>query len=435
MYALIDGNNFYVSCERVFQPRLQERAVVVLSNNDGCVISRSNEAKALGIRMGAPYFQIRSLQTTHGLEVLSANFTLYGDMSERLMRLAAEWGHQQEVYSIDECFIDLSGQPGCLLQAGQALRARILQWIGIPCCVGIGPTKTLAKLANHVAKTAERAPGTYPHELAQVCHLGLLSPAQHQALLQATVVTDIWGIGPRLGHSLQTLGLNTAWDLAQTPPQWARSHGSVVLEKTVRELQGQACLDLDMMADKQQIACTRSFGSTVTQRHDLQEALTAFTQRAAHKLRRQHSLAAQVRIFIRTSPFRSDPPYSASTVQILPRPSDDTRVLLQAALRGLDTVFRPGFRYAKAGVVLQVLQPATHQQGDLPLTPSQRDPVSDRQARLMRAMDQVNARHGNHTLQLGMLPATSTRPAWMMKQEHKTPGYTTDWWGLAQTRA
>ena len=431
MFALIDGNNFYVSCERVFQPRLQNRPVVVLSNNDGCVISRSNEARALGIRMGVPHFQIRSLQASHGLEVLSANFTLYGDMSERLMRLAAELGLQQEVYSIDECFIDLSGSSHDLLHAARDLRARILQWIGIPCCVGIGPTKTLAKLANHVAKTAERMTGAYPRELSQVCHLGMLPPGEQRAILQATAVTEVWGIGPRLGERLHAQGVHTAWDLAQTPPQWARSHGSVVMEKTVRELRGVACLDLETPVDKQQIACTRSFGSAVTQLPDLQEALTAFTQRAATKLRLQHSQAAHVGIFIRTSPFRADPPYSASTVETLARPSDDTRVLLHAALRGLSKVFRPGFRYAKAGVVLQGLQPAGVDQLALSLTPTDRRPTSDRQARLMRALDQVNARHGRQALQLGMLPATGARKAWMMKQDHKTPGYTTDWWGLA----
>ena len=229
----MDGNNFYASCERVFQPRLIGRPVVVLSNNDGCAIARSDEAKALGIKMGAPFFKIRHLEEEAGLVALSANFALYGDMSDRMMSLAAGLGHRQEVYSIDECFVDLAGIPGDLVQRARKIRARIHQWTGIPTCIGIGPTKTLAKLANAIAKSAERKPGSYPAHHAQICHLGAISEAERTALLAATDVAEVWGVGRQLSAQLQQVGIRTALDLARmdpaagNPPHWhpkARFH-------------------------------------------------------------------------------------------------------------------------------------------------------------------------------------------------------------------
>ncbi len=245
MLALIDGNNFYVSCERVFQPWLQGRPVVVLSNNDGCAIARSDEAKALGIKMGAPYFQLRELERDAGLIALSANFALYGDMSDRMMSLAAGLGHHQEVYSIDESFVDLSGIPGDLVRRARTIRKRIHQWIGIPTCIGIGPTKTLAKLANAIAKSAERKPGSYPAQHAQICHLGACSPQELAELLQATEVGEVWGVGPRIAAQLRAQGITTAQDLAVMSPAAARAMRSVVLEKTVRELNGTPCIEFE----------------------------------------------------------------------------------------------------------------------------------------------------------------------------------------------
>ena len=198
MYALVDGNNFYVSCERVFRPSLEGIPVVVLSNNDGCAVARSNEAKALGIAMGAPWFKIKHLAEEAGLVALSANFALYGDMSDRMMSLAAGLGPAQEIYSIDESFIDLSGVKGDLVERSHKIRARILQWVGIPCGIGIGPTKTLAKLANHIAKTAERKPGVYPEKLAQVCNLNALEHSERQAVFEATAVNEVWGVGRQI---------------------------------------------------------------------------------------------------------------------------------------------------------------------------------------------------------------------------------------------
>ena len=245
MYALVDGNNFYVSCERVFRPSLDGRPVVVLSNNDGCAIARSNEAKTLGIKMGAPWFQIRHMEETEGLVALSANFTLYGDMSDRMMSLAAGLGPVQEVYSIDESFISLQGVRGDLTKRSRAIRERIDRWVGIPCGIGIGPTKTLAKLANHVAKTVERKPGSYPAELAQVCNLAQLPPTERDAVLHATDVAEVWGVGRKIAAQLKVAGIETVLDLARLDPATVRRRWSVVLERTVRELQGMPCIGLD----------------------------------------------------------------------------------------------------------------------------------------------------------------------------------------------
>ena len=265
LYALLDGNNFYVSCERLFDPRLHGRPVVVLSNNDGCAIARSDEAKALGIRMGAPWFQIRHLEQEAGLVALSANFALYGDISDRMMSLAARLGDRQEVYSIDECFLDLAGLRDATAQA-HATREQILRWLDLPTCIGIAPTKTLAKLANHIAKSAERKPGSYPARLSQVCNLMDLSERQREWLYQRTPVGEVWGVGPRIGRQLNEAGIGTVLDLIRLDPATVKACWSVVLERTVRELRGAPCIDLDHApAPKQQIAVTRSFGQRVTE--------------------------------------------------------------------------------------------------------------------------------------------------------------------------
>ena len=440
MYALIDGNNFYVSCERVFRPSLQGRPVVVLSNNDGCAIARSNEAKDLGIRMGHPWHEIRHLEEEAGLIALSANFELYGDMSDRMMSLAAGLGPEQEIYSIDESFISLDGVKGDLVARARAVRARILNWTGIPCGIGIGPTKTLAKLANHIAKTAERKPGSYPARFAQVCDLTSATDLERETLLQATDVGEVWGVGGRIGAQLRDLGVKTVWDLARMDPQVARQRWSVVLERTVQELKGVSCIQLDdVPPPKQQIACTRSFGTAVRDLASLKEAVSEFAGRAAEKLRGQNSLAGEVLVFIRTSPFRKVPQYSRSHVQPLVRPSADTRQIVGAALEGLGKIFRPGFDYAKAGVMLMDISSASQVQTELgfddpeqtlPSTP-QRDPQ-----RLMAALDAVNQRWGKHTMKLGSNRLNPQVPrGWVMKQERRTPRYTTLWEEMPLVRA
>ena len=435
MYALVDGNNFYVSCERVFRPALHGRAVVVLSNNDGCAIARSNEAKDLGIKMGAPWFQIQHLQESHGLVALSANFALYGDMSDRMMSLSAGLGHRQEVYSIDECFVDLSGIRGDLTRRSHLIRQRILQWIGIGCGIGIGSTKTLAKLANHIAKSAERKPGSYPAQHARVCNLCTPDAHSRNALLAATAVGDVWGVGRRMGTQLKEAGIQSALDLARLDPALVRRRWSVVLERTVRELQGTPCIVLEHAPPaKQQIACTRSFGQGVQDVSALQEAVTEFASRAAQKLRLQNSHAGQVLTFIRTSPFRvQDAQYSRSTVVPLRRPSADTRSITQAALAGLQAIYRPGYHYAKAGVMLLDLCPATALQQELAWEDA--DVATPSAQRLMQSLDALNTRYGRGTVALASAGLAGEQRAWSMKQERRTPGYTTDWQGLAVVRA
>jgi DNA polymerase V len=433
MYALVDGNNFFVSCERVFRPDLRGRPVVVLSNNDGCAIARSNEAKALGIKMGAPWFKIRHMADTHGLVALSANFALYGDLSDRMMSLAAGLGPDQEIYSIDESFIDLAGVRGDLVARAYAIRARILQWVGIPCGIGIGATKTLAKLANHVAKTTERTPGSYPAHLAQVCNLAALAPAELAAVLGATAVQDVWGVGRRIGAQLEKIGVTTALHLARLDPALVRARWSVVLESTVRELQGTACFTLESApARSQQIAYTRSFGQPVSDLPTLQEAVTEFASRAAEKLRTQRSLASQVLVYIRTSPFRQEPQYSQSIAMPLHRPSADTTALVGAALAGLQAIYRPGLQFAKAGVVLLDLQADPQHQGELALHAGALP--ADR-SRLMSALDGLNQRYGRGTVLLASAGLAGPQRTWVMKQQLRSPGYTTCWADLPVARA
>ena len=432
MFALVDGNNFYVSCERVFRPTLEGVPVIVLSNNDGCAIARSNEAKALGIKMGHPWHQIRHMEED-GLVALSANFALYGDMSDRMMSLAAGMGPSQEIYSIDESFIGLDGVRGDLKARALAVRERIHRWVGIPCCVGIGPTKTLAKFANHVAKQAERKPGSYPAEHARVCDLSTLTPVERDALLAATEVGELWGVGRRIGAQLVEGGIRTALDLARLDPATVKRGWSVVLERTVRELQGTPCIGLeDAPEPKKQIACTRSFGRSVEAFEPLAEAVSEFASQAAEKLRKQSSHASEVLVFIRTSPFRKDPQYSKSMIVPMRRPCDDTSAIVGAALMGLRAIYQPGFRLAKAGVMLLDIQPASREQFELDL--GEVAPERDR-SRLMKAMDSVNSRWGKGTVKVGSGRVGGAPRDWGMKQDRRTPGYTTEWADMPTAKA
>jgi DNA polymerase V len=436
MYALVDGNNFYVSAERIFRPSLNGIPTVVLSNNDGCCVARSNEAKALGIKMGAPYFQVRHFEESHGLVALSANFALYGDISDRMMSLAAGLGPTQEIYSIDESFIGMDGVRGDLIERSHKIRSRILQWVGIPCGIGIGQTKTLAKLANHIAKTAERKPGVYPDHLAQVCNLASLSDKEREAVFEATEVGEVWGIGRRISKQLTEGGIKTVHDLVRMDLATIRRGWSVVLERTVRELHGIQCIGLDdAPAPKKEIACTRSFGHAVTELSGLTEAVTEFSSRAAEKVRKQHSLAADVMVFIRTSPFRKDTQYSRSIIVPLRRPTADTGAIVQAAVLGLQAIYRRGFNYAKAGVMLLELQPDSVVQGELDLgDDGSLEDIADK-TRLMAALDAINQRYGKGTMKVASAGLDGDRRVWSMRQERMTPAYTTDWADIPVARA
>ena len=432
MFALVDGNNFYVSCERLFRPDLNNKPVVVLSNNDGCAIARSNEAKALGIKMGAPWFEIRHFEKTHGLVALSANFALYGDLSDRVANIVSNLGPVQEIYSIDESFVDVTGVPGDLTQQSRELRAKILKWVGIPCGIGIGSTKTLAKLANFIAKTAERKPGSYPSDLAQVCNLAQLSKSELQAIFEATPVNEVWGVGRKISAQLMESGIHTVKDLAALDPATARRHWSIVLERTVLELQGISCIPLeDAPQARKEIACTRSFGHPVTALNEVSEAITEFTSRAAEKLRKQNSLASQILVYIRTSPFRPEPQYSRSVVVPLRRPTSDTGILIESALMGLRVIYKPNFKLAKAGVMLLDLQNSDYEQIELDL---EQDETADR-SKLMKALDVVNQRFGRGTLHMASAGMAGDKRVWSMKQERRTPRYTTRMEDILKVRA
>lgn len=425
MFALIDGNNFYVSCERAFRPALKGLPVVVLSNNDGCAIARSDEAKALGIKMGQPFYQFRELERVSSLVCLSANFELYGDMSDRMMSVAAGLGPRQEIYSIDECFIGDLGGIKDLTHRSWAVRERILQWAGIPACIGIAPTKTLAKLCNNVAKNAERKPGSYPIELSRVCNWVELSEATKIDLLRRTPAGDVWGIGRRISTRLAEQGIWTALDVARMPATKARDEVSVVLERTVRELQGVSCISLELAPPpKKQIACTRSFGHPITNLPPLIEAVSEFATRAGEKLRLSGMRTGVLNVFVHTSPFRPGPRFYKTAVMQLQPATSDTKALVNAAVHGLQQIYEPGFQLSKAGVILQDLCSGTEQQGDLLFTDigTARDSSA-----LMEAMDKINARFGKGVVHVASTGQTDQdESGWRMKQERRTPRYTTN---------
>ena len=432
LYALADINNFYCEAERAFRPQLNGRPLVVLSSNDGNAISRSEEAKALGIKMGAPWQEIRHLVDSAGLVALSSNFTLYGELSDRVMTILAHYSPRVEVYSIDECFLDLQGLPGQPLDIGKRMRDQVLRWVGLPTCVGIANTKTLAKFANHVAKTAERKPGIYPPHFAQVCDLEHMSSEDREDLFARTAIGEVWGIGPRIEAQLVAGGIKSISDLLRVDIGTLRRQHSVVLERTVRELMGVSCIPFDdAPAPRQQIMCSRSFGKTVQDFNSLLQAISDFASRAAEKLRQQSSLAASAQVFIRTSPFRQhDAQYGRSATVPLPRPTADTRLLLQAAVAGLRAIFKPGYNYAKAGVMLMDLSSQDHSQGELDL---EADPITDK-SRLMSAVDAVNRRYGRGSLVLASM-GPGGEHAWHAKRERLTPCYTTRWEDIPIARA
>jgi DNA polymerase V len=416
--ALIDVNNFYVSCERVFNPKLVGKPVVVLSNNDGCAVARSNEVKALGVGMGAPWFKFKDLAKQHGIIALSSNYALYADMSNRVMSILREYSPEQEIYSIDESFLDLTSfKRRDLMQYAQHMRKRILQWTGLPVCVGIGATKTLAKLANHCAKKRPQLNG--------VCNFNTMATYDLDQLLAEIEVGEIWGVGRKLAPKLAALGYQSALDLKQASPEALRQQFSVVMEKTIRELNGTVCIELEEISPpKKQILSSRSFGHPVRDYNSLAESITLYMSRAAEKLRRQHSFAGSAYVYIRTSPFKPDNSFYSNGLTIpLPTPTDDTRQLVNVVLWGLKQIYRPNFNYAKAGVMLSELVPAQGVQTDL-FSPMQSTLKSDA---LMATIDQINRKMGKDAIKLA---SEGFRRPWKMKQENKSPSYTTSWEGV-----
>ncbi|MBY0475829.1 MAG: translesion error-prone DNA polymerase V subunit UmuC [Nitrosomonas sp.] len=413
--ALIDVNNFYVSCERVFNPKLEDKPVVVLSNNDGCAVARSNEVKALGIRMGQPWFQLKDLAKKHGIVAYSSNYALYADMSNRVMSILATFSPHYEVYSIDECFLDLTGfRKRSLTLYGQHIRQQIKQQTGLPVCVGIGSTKTLAKLANHIAKKNPEFNG--------VCDLSAMSLRQQDEWFNKTAVGEVWGIGRRLAPRLHEIGIHTVLDLRIASPSRMHSYFSIVMEKIIREINGTPCIELEEMSPpRKQIVSSRSFGIPVSDLASLEQSISLYIGRAAEKLRRQRSYAGAVYVTIRTSPFNGKEPYYTNSLTIpLATQTENTVLLTKIALWGLRKIYRCGYKYQKAGVMLSELVPANHRQSDL----FSRISADNKSDNLMNVIDQINIRMGRSTLKLA---SEGFRQPWKMKQGNRSPGYTTKW--------
>ncbi|MFZ1536210.1 MAG: Y-family DNA polymerase [Chromatiaceae bacterium] len=418
-FALADANNFYVSCERVFDGTLHDRPVVVLSNNDGCCVARSEEAKALGIKMGQPFFEVRDLLDKHDGVALSSNYTLYADMSRRLMAIIGQFSPEQEIYSIDESFLRFAGYGHWDLTAhGRELRARVLRGTGLPVGVGIGITKTLAKLANRLAKK-------HPDfQEAGVCNLLDLTPEQQAGYFTALAVGDVWGIGSRWSAKLGTLGIMTVADLMRADVARIQRQFNVVLARTVMELNGISCLPLaEAPPPRQQIIASRSFGIPVTTFAMLSEAVASHTAGAAAKLRKEGLVAGMLQVFIGTSPFKPEAPqYHPGATVPLSWPTADSTRLLKAARVGLQHIFRERHAYQRAGVVLLDLAPVGAVTGDLLAPASAANP--ERREQLMAVMDGINQRWGRSKVRY--LAEGLVQP-WQMKRQRMTPRYTTCW--------
>ncbi|MGY8829427.1 MAG: translesion error-prone DNA polymerase V subunit UmuC [Pseudomonadales bacterium] len=410
--ALIDANGFYCSAQTLFEPWYRDRPVVVASNNDGCVVSRNDPAKELGIKMGQPVFQLRELMARGELKVYSSNYALYQSLSNRIMAILEELAPRIFVYSIDECFADLGGVPDPE-EWGRHARDEIQRRLGMGVGVGIGPTKTLSKLANWAAKKWKAKTG---------CVVDLRDPVRQEKLLKYAPVSEVWGIGRALSAKLQgELNIHTAWQLATADPKLLRRYFNVNVERTARELRGIACFPfVDGSPErKQQIICSRSFGEEVFSLEQLEGAVTAFSTTAAGKLRAQASLANCVQVFARTSPFTKSEPYSGARIIALPFPSSDTRDIAQAALAGLRSLYREGPAYAKAGVVLSQFVERGSITGDL-FAPKPRQGSDE----LMRVIDVINAKQGRGAVRLARDTAGG---AWSMRREMLSPAYTTNW--------
>ncbi len=430
-FALVDCNNFYASCEKLFRPDLVNTPVVVLSNNDGCVIARSREAKALGIKMGVPYFQVRELVDKHRIVVFSSNYALYADISSRVMSTLEQLAPAVEVYSIDEAFLDLTGveHAQSLTELGISIRQTIQEWIGMTVCVGIAPSKTLAKLANHAAKKWQKTAGV----------VDLTSKERQRKLMALLPVSEVWGVGGKLTKRLNELGIHTALQLADASPKMLRRQFSVVIERTVAELNGESCVALeDVVTNKKEIVSSRAFSERITDFSHMQQAVSEYVHRASEKLRSQNSKAKQLTVFIRTSPFSNhsqDPFYSNSATGVLVCPTDDTRDFLHLAGELLKKIWKDGYRYAKAGVMLADFFDEGIEQLQLFTDAAnagvnEEAPVYRANPALMTVLDEIN--HSGKAKVF--FAAKGLHQDWAMKRQLLSPAYTTKWAEIPKIR-
>lgn len=412
MFALVDCNNFYASCERVFNPALVGRPVVILSNNDGCIIARSNEAKALGIKMGQPAFKFKKELAQNNVAVFSSNYTLYGDMSQRVMNLLSEYAPRIEVYSIDEAFLDFSGfEPEFLSKHAQEMRYKVSKGSGIPVSVGVGPSKTIAKIANHFAKKQPKRNG--------VCIID--TNEKVMAALKVFPIEDVWGIGRQYAKFLSRFNIRVAHDLVKMPDEWIRKNLSVVGLRTKRELLGFPCSELENKAPAKKAICTsRSFGKMQSDIDYISEAVSTFAATCAAKLRAQNSCANILMVFIHTNRFRDDDPqYYPTRIIQLPVATNSNIELVKYARIALKQIFKAGLRYKKAGVIVSGISPDTHVQ--LSLYDTINHP---KHRKAMQAIDKLNALYGRESVRLA---AQGTTKKWRLRQEKLSPCYTTRW--------
>jgi len=416
LIALVDCNNFYVSCERVFRPDLIYKPVAVLSNNDGCIVARSQEVKDLGIKMAVPVHQVQDLINRHKIKLFSSNYTLYADMSSRVMQCLENYTPKLEVYSIDESFLDLTGIcHNDSIAYGQQIKQTVFRTTGIPVCVGMAPTKALAKLANYAAKKWHKTGGV----------LDLSDPLRRDKLLRLVPVNEVWGIGRQTTKRLQLMGINTAYDLARQPVESIQAQFNIVVARTVMELNGIRCLSLDdILAAKQQIVCSRSFKRRLTTYNELAEALASFCCRAAEKLRKQGSVAGSITVSIKTNPYNPDEPQYQRSINIqLQQATSDTRQIVRIAKRLLTEIFKLGYRYQKCGVQLGHIHAASN--------PDQIDLFAvnapNNGTELMNTIDKINSRFPKGIT----LSATGINTGWQVPVEYLSPHYTTNWNELA----
>jgi len=413
VFALVDCNNFYVSCERVFNPALEGRAVVVLSNNDGCVIARSEEAKALGIKMGAPAFKMEHEFRKYGVLVYSSNYALYGDMSDRVMQTLEQFTKRLEVYSIDEAFLSLnSSSHEEMTEYGRLIRYIIKKWTGIPVAVGIGPTKTLAKIAGKIGKKNPQLKGVFD----------IANHPRMDEILNAFPVGDVWGVGPQYEALLKRHGILTALQLKCAQDAWVKKHLTVMGLRTVMELRGVSCFSLEEMPmAKKGIMSSRSFGRPVESLDELKESIATYVAYAAEKLRQQHSAASILHVFLLTNRFKTEEPqYGNSATTILPVPSSYTPDLIRSAQELLEKIYKPGYRYKKTGVFLTEIVPQDRIQTNL-LVP---DYPHEKNRTLMKMVDHINARWGPDTVRFA---AEGMEKEWHMRRNLLSPRFTTQW--------
>lgn len=413
----MDVNNFYVSCERVFAPKLEDVPMVVLSNNDGCAVARSAEVKALGVKMGTPWFQMKDLAKQHGIAAYSSNYTLYGDMSGRVVEVLRKFTPNLEVYSIDESFLQIETvlkQYADPTSLGQIIKQDVKDTTGLPVCVGIGASKTLAKFANHLAKKNP--------QFAGVCDISSMPKEVLYQWMAETAVGEVWGIGGKTAKKLKELKINSVFDLVQVSPQAMRQQFGVVIERICYELRGVSCLQLEEVAPaKQQIISSRSFGKPVTSMEELAESVATHAARGAEKLRSQKSVTGALTIFVQTNPHKPfEPQHHQSITVVLSDPSDNTLTLTSAALKGLKQIYKTGFKYKKAGVILNLLADKPTMQQSL----FDDMEVKGKSAGLMKAMDSINSRFGNAAIKTA---ASGTKQDWKMRSGNRSPNYTTQW--------